>query len=250
MTSHPATPNRRQSGPIVGDIDGLTTYYDLMGGSGEVRLKRLLSAPQMTSSLDIAEHVVFLEGASCGLHRHTRTEEIYYLLSGAGTVEVEGERLEVRGGDLIITPLNSVHQIGAVGDTNLAMLVVEVLPGPEARRTDPTRITVRALLADQPASFQGVRVASVELPKFLTGAWGPFQLAALDPGARLGPCITDSAEQFLYLACGHARFEFGDRHQAGKAGLYTAIPPGMPWTIVNDSISNRAEIAITQVGLP
>jgi len=234
----------------VGDTDGLTTYYDLMGGTGEVRLKRLLSAPQMTSSLDIAEHVVFLEGASCGLHRHTRTEEIYYLLGGAGTVEMDGERLEVRGGDLIITPHSSAHKIGAFADTNVAMLVVEVPPGPEGRRADPARIAVRGLLADQPVSPEGVRVASVELPKFFTGAWGPFRLAALDPGARLGPCTTDGAEQFLYLAGGHARFEFGDRRQAGKAGLYAAIPPGVPWTIVNDSIHNRAEVAITQVGLP
>ncbi len=254
MTSLADTPIHRPYGPIVGNADGFTTYYDLMGGTGTCRLKRLISGPQVASSLDLMEHVVFLEGASCGRHRHTRTEEIYYVLGGAGVMHMDGERLEVHGGDLIITPLNSAHTIAAFGDTNVAILVAEVLPGPEGRRADPARIAMRELLTDQAVSpADGVRVVTVELAKHFTGAWGPLRLAVLEPGARLGPCTTSNAEEFLYLARGHARVEFGSetdhpsRHAAGKAGLYVAIPAGLPWQIVNDSTRNLAEVVITQV---
>ena len=106
-----------------------------------MKLKRLLSGPQMVSSLEIAERVEFLKGASCGVHQHTRTEEIYYLLDGHGEMEMDGERLEVHGGDLVITPLGSTHRIGGFGNTNVVILVVEVLPGPRgpAGRSDPHR---------------------------------------------------------------------------------------------------------------
>jgi quercetin dioxygenase-like cupin family protein len=251
MTSLAASAHTPANGPIVGNSDAPTTYYNLMGGQGTVKLKRLLSGPQMASTLDIAEHVAFLEGASCGHHRHTRAEEFYYVLGGDGVVDVDGERLPALGGDLIITPLNSAHKIGGRGNSSVAILVVEVLPGPGGRRGDPTRIAMPELLAREAASpVDGVRVATVDLAKHLTGAWGPFQLAALEPGASLGPHAISDAEQFLYLASGDVRFEFGDWREAGSAGLYAVVPPGTAWTIVNTSARNRAEVAITQVGVP
>ncbi len=246
MTSLAATQTQRPNGPVVGNTDGPTTYYDLMGGTGTVKLKRLLSGPQMASSLEIAERVEFLEGASCGLHQHTRTEEVYYLLDGHGEMEMNGERLEVHSGDLVITPLGSTHRIGGFGNTNVAILVVEMLPGPDGRRGDPTRIAMPELLADRATSpAAGVRVASVELARHFTGAWGPFQLTVLEPGATLGPRTASDAEQFLYVARGRARLEFGGWQEAGGAGLYVVVPPGMAWTVVNDSSRDPAEVVIT-----
>jgi quercetin dioxygenase-like cupin family protein len=249
MTSLAASAHTPGNGPIVGNSDAPTTYYNLMGGQRTVKLKRLLSGPQMASTLDIAEHVAFLEGASCGHHRHPRTEEIYYVLGGDGVVDVDGERLPALGGDLIITPLNSAHKIGGRGNSSVEILVVEVLPGPAGRRGDPTRIAMPELLAREAASpADGVRVATVDLAKHFTGAWGPFQLAALEPGARLGPHTTSDAEQFLYVTDGHLRIDFGDQQETGGDGLYVVVPPEMPWTAVNKS-RNAAELVVTQVGL-
>ncbi len=245
----------RPYGPIVGNTDGLSTFQNLMGGEGTCRLKRLVSGFHVVSTLDCMEHVVLLAGASCGRHTHTRTAEIYYVLGGAGVMHLamDGEppkRWEVVGGDLITAPLHTSHTIAALPDTSIAILVVEVLPGDDDRRPDPTRIAVRDLLADQAAGrADGVRVTTVELARHLTGAWGPFQVAALEPAARLGPHTTRNAEQFLYLVRGRARFEFGNQQEAGTAGLYVAVPPGVPWTIANDSTHNLAEVAITEVGV-
>lgn len=246
MTSLAAAQAQRPNGPVVGNTDGPTTYYDLMGGMGTVRLKRLLSGPQMASSLEIAERVEFLKGASCGLHQHHQTEEIYYLLDGDGEMEMDGERLEVHSGDLVITPLGSTHSIGGFGNTNVAILVMEVLPGPKGPRGAPARIAMPELLADRATSpTAGVRVASVDLAKHFTGAWGPFELAALEPGATLGPRIARDAEQFLYVARGHARLEFGGWQETGCAGLHLVVPPGMAWTVVNDSSRDPAQVVIT-----
>jgi quercetin dioxygenase-like cupin family protein len=102
------------------------------------------------------------------------------------------------------------------------------------------------LLADRAANpIAGVRVASVELAKHFTGPWGPFELAVLEPGAALGPRNTSEAEQFLYVARGHARLEFGGWQETGCAGLHVVVPPGVAWTVVNDSSRDPAELVIT-----
>jgi mannose-6-phosphate isomerase-like protein (cupin superfamily) len=47
-------------------------------------------------------------------HYHGCTEEIYFVLEGAGELEVDGERREVRPGDAVLIPPRAWHQIAAV----------------------------------------------------------------------------------------------------------------------------------------
>lgn len=46
-------------------------------------------------------------------HHHRIAEEIYYLLEGEGTMELDGEVREVRAGDAILIPPGAWHQITA-----------------------------------------------------------------------------------------------------------------------------------------
>jgi mannose-6-phosphate isomerase-like protein (cupin superfamily) len=54
-------------------------------------------------------------------HYHAESEELYYLLSGEGEMEVEGERSAVGPGDAILIPPGAWHQITA-GDSELRFL--------------------------------------------------------------------------------------------------------------------------------
>jgi mannose-6-phosphate isomerase-like protein (cupin superfamily) len=63
-----------------------------------------------------------LPGAATEAHRHPTTEEIYYILRGAGLMRVEAEERAVGPGDGILIPPGSLHQIRNTGPEPLVFL--------------------------------------------------------------------------------------------------------------------------------
>ena len=61
-------------------------------------------------------------GAATEAHRHPRTEEIYYVLRGAGLMRVGAEERSVGPGDGVLIPPGSLHQIRNVGAEPLVLL--------------------------------------------------------------------------------------------------------------------------------
>jgi mannose-6-phosphate isomerase-like protein (cupin superfamily) len=52
-------------------------------------------------------------GGSTQRHYHKDSEELYYLLSGSGRMEIDGETKDVGPGDAILIPAGSWHEITA-----------------------------------------------------------------------------------------------------------------------------------------
>jgi mannose-6-phosphate isomerase-like protein (cupin superfamily) len=69
----------------------------------------------------LAEAIVPV-GATTLPHRHLKTEEIYYLLRGAGRMHLAGEICSVGPGDAIAIPPGSWHQIENIGREPLVFL--------------------------------------------------------------------------------------------------------------------------------
>ena len=61
-------------------------------------------------------------GQATRRHYHGETEEIYFLLDGAGEMEVDGERARVGPGDAILIPPGAWHQIRADEGAQLRFL--------------------------------------------------------------------------------------------------------------------------------
>jgi mannose-6-phosphate isomerase-like protein (cupin superfamily) len=61
-------------------------------------------------------------GQSTQKHYHPKAEEIYYLLSGTGLMEWEGEKRQAVPGDAIAIPPGSAHQITNNGSEPLVFL--------------------------------------------------------------------------------------------------------------------------------
>jgi quercetin dioxygenase-like cupin family protein len=55
-------------------------------------------------------------GQSTRRHYHARSEEIYLLIDGSGTMELDGEARDVRGGDAILIPAGAWHELLAGAD--------------------------------------------------------------------------------------------------------------------------------------
>lgn len=61
-------------------------------------------------------------GATTEAHRHLKTEEIYYILSGEGRMRLEDEWQPVGPGDAIAIPPGALHQITNTGAGPLVFL--------------------------------------------------------------------------------------------------------------------------------
>jgi len=61
-------------------------------------------------------------GATTTLHRHARTEELYHVTAGRGTMTLGAESFTVGVGDTVLIPPGTPHRIEAVGDEPLHIL--------------------------------------------------------------------------------------------------------------------------------
>jgi mannose-6-phosphate isomerase-like protein (cupin superfamily) len=61
-------------------------------------------------------------GEATARHYHRESEEIYYLVEGAGEMELDGERAVVAAGDAILIPPGAWHRIRATDDGPLRLL--------------------------------------------------------------------------------------------------------------------------------
>jgi len=61
-------------------------------------------------------------GAATERHYHRSSEELYYILEGEGSMELDGEERDVGPGDAILIPPGQWHQITASGGVELRLL--------------------------------------------------------------------------------------------------------------------------------
>jgi mannose-6-phosphate isomerase-like protein (cupin superfamily) len=66
---------------------------------------------------------VLHKGASIGYHLQ-KEEEIYYIDSGQGTMQMNGNKFDVKAGDAILTHGGSSHGLIQVGEEDLVVIIV------------------------------------------------------------------------------------------------------------------------------
>ena len=71
----------------------------------------------------LAEEVLPV-GAAVGKHHHTETEEVYYILHGAGRMRVGDEEREVVAGDAVFIPRGQTHTLENTGTEPMTILLV------------------------------------------------------------------------------------------------------------------------------
>jgi len=96
------------------------------GGTGPVELYEIWGKDDFQSNVDFIDRVVIPPGTVVGTHKHGNNEEMYIVLSGAGTMTIEGEVRQIKAGDMILNTAFGEH--GLVNDTSapLDLLVIQV----------------------------------------------------------------------------------------------------------------------------
>ncbi len=72
----------------------------------------------------------FDPGLSSTAHKHDTEEHAFYIISGTGVIDIEGEKIPVEAGDAVFVPPGKMHQITSTGDSLFKYVVLYSPPGP------------------------------------------------------------------------------------------------------------------------
>lgn len=108
------------------DVGVPAQVFGVHGTTGVSYWKCLTRRLGLSASWEAVEWACLPPGGVSGEHVHTRTEELYFILTGTGRIVWDGGSRAVGSGDLIATPLGARHGLTNTGSDPLAWLVVEV----------------------------------------------------------------------------------------------------------------------------
>lgn len=84
------------------------------GGNGEITVRSLLQGPEeMYEKGRVFAHTTVYPGSEIGYHVHNNESETYYILSGSGTYNDNGEKVSIKAGDVLFCGDGKGHGIRA-----------------------------------------------------------------------------------------------------------------------------------------
>jgi len=99
----------------------------MRGGNGNVKFQNIFNPDEIKGKCRLFSQITLEPGCSIGSHVHDQEEEIYYILSGTGTVNDNGVVKNVGPGDAIKTGDGESHSISNNGDVPLVFLAAIIL---------------------------------------------------------------------------------------------------------------------------
>ena len=99
---------------------------NVFGGNGPVFMEHLLDQEQLGGMCRLFNKVTLKPGSSLGYHVHEGDSEAYYILSGEGTYNNNGETMKVVPGDVTFTKNGEGHGISNDGTEPLIMIALVI----------------------------------------------------------------------------------------------------------------------------
>ncbi|RJO70656.1 cupin domain-containing protein [Nocardia panacis] len=125
---------------IISTLGVPSQVYGMHGGAGRAEYAVHARRSQFFGPWEAFEWSLLPPGGVCGEHLHTRTEEIYFILSGSGDMVLNGEIRDVRAGDVIFTCVGASHELRNTHDNDLTWLVIELLSPATAKVFDEVHL--------------------------------------------------------------------------------------------------------------
>lgn len=224
-----------REGLIIGDLEEPSVVYGVHGTSGLSQWKCLARRAGLFGSWEAVEWAWIPPGGISGEHVHTRTEEIYFILSGRGEITLDGKPHLVGPGNLILTGLGTKHGLRNIGDEGLGWLVIELMspatsavlrgsepPGPaDAPRPQPERgrDMTNAVVLNLRQTYE------VNPRPTFTGPLRSIRLVNLKPGQQETLSAT-GMEHTLFMTGGSGEISSGEAKVPLKYGVSVTLPLG------------------------
>jgi len=103
------------------------------GGTGTVLYRRALDPTVFSTPWSYVDHLLIPPGASVGKAAQADMSEVYYILSGAGEVTIDGETAAIREGDAVPVDLGQARALKATGTAPLELMVIGVARNLQAK---------------------------------------------------------------------------------------------------------------------
>jgi len=116
------------------DSSLLKPVVNMNGGTGTVMYRRLLGPAQFYTPWAYMDEVSIPAGASIGAATDPDMSEVYFVLSGAGTVTVNGETASIKQYDAIPVDLGQTRSFAQSGSEPLHMLMSGIAKSSAAKR--------------------------------------------------------------------------------------------------------------------
>lgn len=96
------------------------------GGKGSVMYRRALGPTVFSTNWAYVDYYAVPPGASIGAHLHEGVEEVYLVIAGEGTTQVNDETAPLKKGDAVPIKVKDVHSFVNTGTTDLEFVVYGV----------------------------------------------------------------------------------------------------------------------------
>lgn len=99
----------------------------MRGGKGTVEVTHIFKQDELKGKCRLCATLTINPGCSIGLHEHVGEEEIFYIISGSGIFNDNGEQKRVTAGEGLLTVGGEKHSIENDGDHPLVLMAVILL---------------------------------------------------------------------------------------------------------------------------
>jgi mannose-6-phosphate isomerase-like protein (cupin superfamily) len=108
--------------------DSLFAELTAHGGTRPIRTRRVLNGNDSERGTpNFIDLTIVPPGADIGTHTHADdNKEIYVIVSGCGTMLVDGRRFEVSAGDVVVNRPGGTHGFWNTGASEVRMVVIEI----------------------------------------------------------------------------------------------------------------------------
>ena len=99
--------------------------------SGRGEKIRLIDGRLGTDTIDVHHNTLFPGGPSGRYHRHSKSDNVYIVVSGVGQLVADGVPYSVREGQIIFIPAGVPHSLSNPGDEPFRIFEIYAPAGPD-----------------------------------------------------------------------------------------------------------------------
>lgn len=96
----------------------------MRGGPGHVDVHHIFHKDEIKSKTRLCAILTIPPGSGIGLHQHEAEDELFFIISGSGTIDDGTTKSTIETGDAVLTGNGASHSVINTGTANLEILAV------------------------------------------------------------------------------------------------------------------------------